>query len=605
MASHASDESFSKSAEFMAKAFPGTVQKSVLPQGAKGKSFKVFAFSKGPDEKSYAFDPAIGVHLFLEGAPRRNGGLVNAEELLVEFKKRGESFADAYDGGFYCAVIDEKRQRFLLIRDRLGLKPVFYVVKDGSILFSSMMGFIVLSGWITPEPNVDMLRLYATSNYREIFGREETFYDGVFLLPPRTVLSLDAHGAVEKKKYWEMDAAAPISNLSEEVLAREFEKKLSQAIGNCLFEGKKYCVALSGGLDSSTIVAYIHKITGKKVDAISVTYNEDVVCNEESLILPSVKRHVATWHNVKVTSQDLADELFAIYDQYQQPFATITVYMQERVFREAAKRGYDVVFTGSGGDSLLGGTYPSYLYYLAHLKAEGETDLLEREIECWVKNHGTPEFPKSKKTAEEFFEKVIDPAVKGGIKPPSLAFKDNLLSPEMRARPFKIASSFPSYGSIFRTFTMLDYYREAIPPAIDAENTIGWKYGVSGCDPFIDKALMEYGWTLPYDLKIRDGVNKQMMRRVTAGFVPDEVRLRKSKTGFNGPGDLWFRGVLKEKLMEVYNSPEAKAIGLYDLDEVKRTIDEHMSGKKNHMMFLWQFVNVVLWQKRWILPYRR
>lgn len=591
---------FSRSSEFLSKSFSCTVKEQVYSEHTDAGVFRILSLSKDSDEQSNAFDSRADVRLFLEGSPRKNGRLVRAEEALSDFVRYGDAFADAYDGGFFFAIIDSAKRRFLLVRDRLGLKPIFYAVNDGRVVFSSMIGFIVLSGCVEAKPNIDILRLYATSNYREIFGREETFFDGISLLPPRTVLSVLADGTVQKKKYWEMDAEAPLSGLPEERLAVDFESKLSDAIGNCLFEGKKCCVALSGGMDSSTIAAYAHKLTGKKIDAISVTYREDVACNETDLIIPSVTAHVDNWHNVKVKPQELADELFGFYDQYQQPLATITVYMQERVFREAAKRGYDVVLTGSGGDSLLGGTYPSYLYYLAHLKAEGENDLLDHEIACWVENHGTPEFPKSRKTAEDFFALVIDQGVKGGIKPPSLSFKSDLLSPELTSKPFSISSDFPSYGSIMRTFIMLDYYREAIPPAIDAENTIGWKYSVSGCDPFIDKALMEFGWTLPYDLKIRDGINKYLLRKVTEGLVPDEIRLRKSKQGFNAPGDLWFRGCLRPLLMRVRESETLERMKVYNLEEVDRVIEEHMSGKANHMMFLWQLVNLALWYDRWI-----
>lgn len=590
------DEQFDKSSEFI-KSFPGDV-KADFNKFFHG-SFGLFTHYRKKDGDSFVFDGDKGVLLAMEGAPRRDGKLIKPKDMLHDYYLNGPKFADLYDGAFFCAIYDSRIEKLFLIRDRVGLKTIYYSVNDKGAVFSSMIGFIVLSDWVPRKPNLDIVRLYATSNYKVIYGRQETFFDNIYLMPARSILSINKNGVVETEIYWDPDGDEEFLKDSEDVIAEEFNRRMLKSIKDCTPKSG-YCVALSGGMDSGSLIAMLHELKGKKIDAISITYNEDSPFNEEALVKASVDMHANKWFDVKVSVNELKKDMFSFYDIYQQPLCTISLYMLAKTRECAMKKGYPFIFTGGGADTHMSGTYPSYLYYLAQLKMNGDKDLFERELKFWIENHATEEFPKSREVFEKFFRDNIKIDKKGGINEPKLAFRDNILKKEIQDIPFKITENIPSYGTYLRTYAIHEHMRESTPSTVDAGNTYAWQYDVGSIDPFLDKELLEYSWKIPDNLKIRDGVSKYLVRKIMKGKMPDSIVDRKAKSGLNAPTDIWFRKDLKPILMVIRNSAELVKMNLYNLDVVDKMIKEHMLGEKNHMMFLWQLVNLTLWYKKWI-----
>jgi asparagine synthase (glutamine-hydrolysing) len=161
------------------------------------------------------------------------------------------------------------------------------------------------------------------------------------------------------------------------------------------------------------------------------------------------------------------------------------------------------------------------------------------------------------------------------------------------------------FESYLKNRTYQDVYRETAPCCLRAEDRQTAAFGLRNCDPFFDHRLVELMFRVPGDLKIRDGVTKRLLRGAMTGLLPEETRTRIKKTGWNAPADAWFAGAGRELLHDLVGSQDFRARHVYVVDEVRRLIDEHdaivSSGRphENHMMFLWQLVNLELWL-RWL-----
>ena len=275
---------------------------------------------------------------------------------------------------------------------------------------------------------------------------------------------------------------------------------------------------------------------------------------------------------------------------------------------EVAAGGFGTLFGGLGGDELNAGEYEYFLFRFADMRLNGEADALLQRGRRVGPPPRPPDLPQElggdggglrpagrlraagpdpRRTARriERYRAALEPAF----------FDFGSWEPVMD-RPF------PSY---LKNRTYQDVFRETAPCCLRAEDRQTAAYGLRNCDPFFDHRLVELMFRVPGSLKIEDGVTKRLLRRAMTGILPEETRTRVKKTGWNAPADAWFAGSGRELLHDLVGSADFRARDIYAVDEVRRLIDEHdrivSSGEpqENHMMFLWQLLNLELWL-RWL-----
>ena len=142
---------------------------------------------------------------------------------------------------------------------------------------------------------------------------------------------------------------------------------------------------------------------------------------------------------------------------------------------------------------------------------------------------------------------------------------------------------------------MQEYVYDAVAPGVEAEDTMEWINNISLQSPFFDKEIAEFGWILPSHLKITNGVNKSLYRKVFTDILPSKIINRTAKSGFNAPFDQWVRKELKDFLMDIFKSQLFKNRSIYNYKQFMQLVDDHMTNKSNHMMLLWQALNLELW----------
>ena len=505
------------------------------------------------------------------------------------------------DGNYSLIIIDEKKYSITIIRDRIGLSPAYYSFKNG-FTFCSNVGPIVKSGLYRYSYNKKVIGRYSSCNFRANYGSEETFFKDIYQILPSSLLTFK-NNQVNIKRYWDLDPEIDYLKMEGQELLSYYNDQIKTSVKNYLsaFNNKKILVSLSGGVDSGTIIGMLHEITGQRVDAISLSYDEITDYDESSLIRYSVRDHAKNWFDLKLDPSEMLSDMENYYKRFDIPLATVSIYGYDYLYRKVSEMGYDNVYTGAGGDYLQAGNYPCFLYYFADLKFSN-SPLYEKEVRQWINNHGTKNFPKSFDTVESFFKKNIDFSESGKLKSQELfLISENILNEDFYNNIGDLKSNVvDSYGTYLRSYFVQELFFEAVPPGIDAEDIIDWSYGTKMISPFFSKNLIELGWELSPSKKIKNGVNKVLSRKSLRGICSDEILQRKQKNGFNAPFDIFIRSQLRDFTLDIFHSKSFNERGIYNLKSFKKALNNHLKGKENHMMLLWQAINLELWMCAWI-----
>lgn len=317
-----------------------------------------------------------------------------------------------------------------------------------------------------------------------------------------------------------------------------------------------------------------------------------------------VTEKVEHWYPVELGDDidlfELVDRLISIHDE---PVATATWLSHLAVCDHVSTAGFGALFGGLGGDELNAGEYEYFPMLFADLRAAGDGARLEAEIEAWAKHHDHPVHRKNRHVAMELLDRLTDDTIEGRCRPDRARMTRYYHA--LNRDWFDLSSFEPVMDSPFRSYlknrTFQDMMRETLPCCLRAEDRQCTAVGLAHHDPFLDHELVEFMYRVPAGMKIRDGVTKRLLRHAMTGILPEPTRTRIKKTGWNAPAHRWFGGRTLETLRDRVASRAFRERGIYDPTAVSALLDEHVeivesgAARENHMMFLWQLVNLELW----------
>ncbi|MFL3005275.1 MAG: asparagine synthase-related protein [Candidatus Neomarinimicrobiota bacterium] len=561
-----------------------------------------FIVHKVTDKVNNYFVEFNQIKVIVCGLPMIDSKILNAKNIFNLYLEYGlNGMVKKVDGNYSLIIIDEKKSSISILRDRIGLSPAYYSFNNGFTCCSNV-GPIVKSGLKKYSHNKKVIGRYASCNFRANYGSEETFFNDIFQIPPANLLTFK-NKKILIKRYWDLDPKKDYFKLEGQELLNYYNDQIKTSVKNYFsaFYNKKSLVSLSGGVDSGTIIGMLHEITGKRVDAISLSYDEKTEYDESNLIRYSVRDHARNWFDIKLDPMKMLSDMETYYNRFDVPLATVSIYGYDYLYRKIAEMGYENIYSGAGGDYLQAGNYPCFLYYFADLKFSN-SPFYEKEVGQWINNHGTKKFPKSFETVENFFKKNIDFSESGKLKKQELfLMSENILDEDFYDNIGDVKSNIVySYGTYLRSYFVQELFFEAVPPGIDAENIIDWTYGTRMISPFFSKNLIELGWELPPSKKIKNGINKVLSRKSLQGICASEILQRKQKNGFNAPFDIYLRSQLKDFALDIFQSKSFNQRGIYNIKKFKNVLSDHFRGRKNHMMLLWQALNLELWMCSWV-----
>lgn len=531
--------------------------------------------------------------------------MMNDSELVAMLYRR-HGFVDAVrrlKGDYSLALFDEKSHTLWLARDRFGVKPLYYTVRKDSIAFSSVPRALLTLPDVSRDVNPGYVARFGGSHYRTFDNLpSESPFKSVHQLPASSVVSFVGLRQTAPKSYWSLEEKDDWTK-DEETLADEYRALLMNAVSRRLDFSDRRIFTLSGGLDSSSVLSCAHALTGNRQFAVSSVYT-DATYDERDEIADVVKEKVSEWRSVEIPNQvdlvGLVGELVRIHDE---PVATATWLSHMLICKEVAAQGFNSIFGGLGGDELNAGEYEYFPYFFADLRAADLSDKLEIEIEAWKSNHDHPIYRKNAEAAASLMSTLVDRSVQGACRPDRnrMLRYTKAISPEyMELKDFEPNMDAP-FSSYLKNRAYQDLFRETLPCCLRAEDRQCTEMGLAHFEPFLDDELVEFMFRVRGTSKIRNGITKNLLRMAMHGVLPEATRARVKKTGWNAPAHQWFSGTTLQQIRDIVSSRSFRERGIYNMKVVREIIDEHEEivekneMRENHMMFLWQLLNLHLW----------
>ncbi len=508
------------------------------------------------------------------------------------------------NGDFAIALFDPRTETLWLARDRFGLKPLYFHRSHRSptrFAFASQPGALLRLPGVSAAPNRRFVACFAGSHYRT-FDNEpgESPYAEIGQIPAGRALEV-RRASVREITWWALTEQPDLTD-PEPVLAERYRELLADAVKIRLRRSKKPAFTLSGGMDSSSVLACAVRESGNKQQAYSSVY-QDPTYDETAEIQAMLADCVTDWRTVRIGNPDLSTLVPRMIAANDEPVATATWLSHFLLCEQAARDGVGTLFGGMGGDELNAGEYEYFYFFFADLKAAGDEARLQAETSKWIEYHDHPVFKKSFEAMRQGLGRLVDLSRPGVClpDPARLGRYQDTVRPDY----FDLAGYVPVMDHPFRSYlknrTHQDIFRETAPCCLRAADRHCTAFGLDVSWPFFDHRLVELMFRIPGTQKIRAGVTKHLLREAMRGVLPEETRTRIKKTGWNAPAHVWFSGSGRDLLLDLVGSRAFRERGIYDVARVRAIIDQHQevvaSGRpeENHMMFLWQLLNLELW----------
>lgn len=513
------------------------------------------------------------------------------------------------NGDFVITLYDKNINTLFIARDRFGIKPLYYFYDKEKLFFASRCSSLFALG-VEAQPNPDFIGRFAGTHYSFIdIEPSQSPYRRINQLQSSHYLHVKIHingiASPVVLPWWILkdESNCDLSIVNEEKLAEEYRILLLNAVKIRLTKSEKPIFSLSGGLDSSSVLAAAVYNSGHKFDAVSSVY-VDKTYDESDEIQSMLNDNVEKWHQVLIDNPNVFDLIEQMISQHDEPVATATWLSHFLLCKYVSSQNFLSLFGGLGGDELNAGEYDYFFFHFADLKRSGNDHLYDTEVAKWCEYHDHPIFRKTKKIAEQGLQCMVDLENPGRCLPVlSKVFRyAKAMSPLFLNESSRVNLG-QAFSSYLKTRMYQDLYFNTAPCCLRAEDRQAIAFNLDNFLPFFDYRLVEFMFNIPGTLKIRNGITKHILRKAMKGILPEETRTRIKKTGWNAPAHKWFFGKGLENVRDLIHSKTFQDRGIYNINEINKIIDEHESiirnneMKENHMMFIWQLVNTELWLK--------
>ena len=518
----------------------------------------------------------------------------DTEVLVHAWEEWGEASVERYNGMFAFALWDRNRKTAFLARDRLGIKPLYYArTDDGRVLFGSELKSLLvdprLSRELAPEAVEEFFAYGYVPEPRSIFRRVQK-------LSPGHTLSITPEGASEPRRYWDVTFDA-IEGGSDDALGEELIGRFRQAVSKRLMSDVPLGAFLSGGVDSSAVVAMMAGESEQAVNTCSIAFGEREF--DESVFAARVAEQYQTNHDVESVKPDdieLLDRLASLYDE---PFADSSAMPTYRV-SELARKRVTVALSGDGGDENFAG-YRRYRWHSyeermrAFMPASLRRPLFGLLGRAYPKADWAPKILRAKSTLEALARDSIE----------GYFHSVSILGDSLRSRLFSggFRKRLGGYGAIevlrrhgqnapehpLSRVQYLDLKTYLVGDILTKVDRASMAHSLEVRVPILDHELVEWAATLPPQAKLRGREGKFLFKRSLENYLPHDV-LYRPKMGFAVPLASWFRGPLKERVREAVLGPRLLDTGIFDERFLQRIVSEHQSGVRDFSAPLWSLL---------------
>jgi asparagine synthase (glutamine-hydrolysing) len=521
----------------------------------------------------------------------------DTETVLHAFLEWDTDCFERLRGMFAIAIWCDSRQRLVLARDRVGIKPLYVAEQGEDIFFASELKGILIHPEIERRLSLEGLDCFLSMNY---VPSPWTLIDGIQKLPPGSWLEWQ-NGRIARQVYWRMPDLAP-SPMSLEDAKSELDRLLEQSVREHLMSDVPLGVWLSGGVDSTTILHYAAEASSSRLRTFSISFNG--YSFDESSYIGEVAKQYGTDHeqldlNPEQDLEGAIRELSYYSDEPSADSGALPVWFLSRL----CKTRCTVAFSGEGADEVFGG----YLTYRANRIAQqlrhipaGAIRLALRGLNAWPVSN--------EKISLEYKLKRL---LQGSLLPAEQAhiYWNGTFSETEKAALVKV----PLPGALLDILSQLRARLpgDGVAPFLECDqryylpddilvksDRISMAHSVEVRPPFLDHRIIEFAASIPTKLKIRGDNQKYVLKELMRPKLRASVTQRK-KVGFDIPAHEWFRGPLRGLLTETLEFAQTEHADLFNFDAIDRLTTLHMSRSINVGYHLWGLMTLFLWMKRW------
>lgn len=508
----------------------------------------------------------------------------DTEVLLTAWATWGAACVDRLIGMYAFAIWDREARELWLARDPQGIKPLYVAAHDGRFVFGSLPGMLQTPAGLPQR--ADAQRLYEYVAYNAVDHTPGTFFAGVQRFPAGAVgrVGLDAGARLQITRRYELPAAATFTG-SEDDAAAELRALFLDSVRLHLRSDVPLGAALSGGIDSSSIVMAMRHLLGPEAEVHAVAYvADDPRLSEERWIQEVIRASDVQLHRVEMQPEDLLEDLDPLIAAQQEPFSSTSIYAQYRVFRTAAESGLRVMLDGQGADELLAGYEGLHPYHLAGLLRRGRPDLALRFL---CRRHARTDLRTILHTLRQTFGLNIN-----GRRPPGHHW---MRRDWLHERSVDTAFSRGLLGarSLHEALELLFNYR-GLPALLRYDDHNSMAHSVESRVPFLTPQLVAFLRSMPESFLIDDtGTSKAIFRRAMRGLVPDSILDRRDKIGFATPEQAWLPHLLPETIASLRAEPQRWPF--LDVDRATDFLDGIVAGQRCYDPVAWRLTCVVRW----------
>lgn len=599
-------------------------------------------FHRGPDSDGFHLEPGVGLAMRrlsiidVAGSDQPisnetgdvwvvyNGEIYNYESLRKTLQARGHRFrttgdteviVHAYEeygddfvrhlrGMFGFALWDRRRRRLLLVRDRVGIKQLFYTSRDGLLAWGSELKAVLRAPGVERRLRPDAINDYLTYLY---VPEPNTMFEDVHELPAGHMLIAE-QGELRLQRYWQLHYA-PEADMSAEAAAEGLLEKLDEAVRLRMIADVPLGAFLSGGIDSGAVVALMSRHSAEPVKSFSVGYASGGDAFDERAFARELAERYATDHREFEMAPDLVGIARDVVHAFDQPMADSSA-IPNWYLCQYTRQHVTVALSGLGGDEIAAGYERHRGAMLAerlgplrgllhgflgpivrHLPDSKSGNQWAQRIKRFVRSAGRP-------FDERYFEflEQLDVDVRRDLLTPAMLAEIDLDGP--RARHAALLGDVQGADPLNRALYS-DLKRYLPGDLLTLTDRMSMAHSLEVRVPFLDHELLEYAARVPAHYKLHGMERKYVLREAVRSLLPESFFERR-KMGFSPPMTVWFRGELKSFVEDTLSESAIERAGVFRYEAVRSLLDAHFARRGNYDNQIWALIVFTLWHEDYV-----
>ncbi len=530
----------------------------------------------------------------------------DGEVVLKALHKWGEHIVSEFEGVFSFALFNSLENRLFIFRDKMGVKPIYYYIKDDIFLFSNSLASFLEYEEFEKSINKNSLALYMRFGY---MLEPNTIYENCYKLKSGSYIELDlSKKSFEEKIYWDLAHLyrMPLLEMGEDETIEKAKELLDRAVLKRLDKSFKNGVLLSGGYDSAAIAAFVQKNSDTKIDTFSIAFEDERY--DESVYAKKIADAIgASSCRVLFTAEKLRDTIEDFVEAYDEPFGDKAAFATMYILKRMKEKGIDNIFAGDGGDEVFG-TGDDIEQYRIFLRSpigvrKAFSEILRKiePKEIATQKNLNPIFVKLEKLKYVLDSDSISQMLKHKsqimtLKEVREIFKDD----DIKELPTNfdnqmLKDSNDELNNLLAT-TIKTYFLDDEMRKVSAAASY---YGFGLKEAFLDEELLYFMARVPASLKHKYGIRKYILKEIVHDFIPKDI-MNRPKKGLSLPLDKWLKDELKDIFLDYINEERLKREGFFDAKKVIKLRDDYLNGYSQKIVFLWDLFVFELWYERWM-----